>query len=106
MKREHFKEFINSRSCWTINKIKGNFEIQNGKYLSDYVKELIKSQMKINMLGIKSDGDLCYAAGIDLDSKTEEFNNYILMPDFQDIEICSYDEMEKRIDYLIHEMLY
>ena len=106
MKREDFKKIIKLRSCWKIDKRKGNYKLPNGNNLSVYVTDLVESQMKLDNLGIRSNGDLCFASGGEWNTETKEFDDYTLMPPFQDNEICSYDEMEKRINRLVHELLY
>ena len=45
-------------------------------------------------------------SGGEWNTETKEFDDYILMPSFQDNEVCSYDDMEKRINRLVHELLY
>lgn len=106
MKRENFKKIIKLRSCWKIDKRKGNYKLPNGKHLSDYILDLVESQMKIDDLGIRANGDLCFASGGDWNIEASKFNDYVLMPDFESNEVCSYDEMEKRINCLIRELLY
>ena len=106
MKREDFKKIIKLRSCWKIDKRKGNYKLPNGNNLSVYVTDLVESQMKLDNLGIRSNGDLCFMSGGEWNTETKEFDNYTLMPAFQDNEICSYDDMEKRINRLVYELLY
>ena len=98
MKREDFKKIIKLRSIWKIDKRKGNYKLPNGEYLATYIKNLVESQMKLDKLGVMACGDW--------NTQTKEFNNYTLMPAFEDNESCSYDEMEKRINRLAHELLY
>lgn len=105
MKREEFKKIIKLRSCWKIDKRKGNYELPSGNKLSSYVKELVESQMKLDNLLIRSNGDLCFGSGGEWNTETNEFDNYTLMPAFQEDEICSYDEMERRINCLIRELI-
>ena len=45
-------------------------------------------------------------SGGEWNSETKDFNNYTLMPAFEANETCPYDEMEKRINCLVHELLY
>ena len=106
MKREKFKKIIKLRSFWKIDKRKGNYELPSGKFLSDYVRDLVESQMELDSLGIRSNGDLCTVVGGGWDNETKDFADYILMPDFQPNEVCSYDKMENRIKRLVHELLY
>ena len=106
MKRENFKKIIKFRSFWRIDKRKGNYELPNGTFLSDYVRDLVESQMKLDNLGIRLNGDLCYAFGGGWNNETKDFDDYTLMPDFQPSEVCSYDKMEDRIRRLVFELLY
>ena len=106
MKREDFKKIIKLRSCWKIDKRKGDYKLPNGNDLSEYVTDLVESQMKLDNLGSRSNGDLCFASGGEWNAETKEFDNYTLMPAFQDNEICSYDEMEKRVSRLVLGLLY
>ena len=106
MKREDFKKIIKLRSCWKIDKRKGNYKLPNGNNLSAYVTDLVESQMKLDNLGIRSNGDLCLMSGGEWNTGTKEFDDYTLMPAFENNEVCSYDEMEKRINRLVHELLY
>ena len=106
MKREDFKKIIKLRSCWKIDKRKGNYKLPNGNNLSVYITDLVESQMKLDNLGIRSNGDLCFMSGGEWNTETKEFDDYTLMPAFKDNEVCSYDDMEKRINRLVHELLY
>lgn len=36
---------------------------------------------------------------------TKAFESYVLMPAFQENETCEFDEMEKRIDALVYELV-
>ena len=105
MKREDFKKIIKLRSFWRIDKRKGNYKLPNGKRLSSYITDLVESQMNIDNLGIRSNGDLCLMSGGERNAETNEFDNYTLMPAFQDNEICSYYEMETRIKKLVSEII-
>ena len=106
MKREDFKKIIKLRSFWKIDKRKGNYKLPGGDNLSVYVTDLVESQMKLDKLGIRSNGDLCHMFGGEWNTETKEFDDYTLMPAFQNHEVCSYDEMEKRINRLVRELLY
>ena len=105
MEREDFKKIIKLRSFWKIDKRKGNYKLPNGERLSNYVAELVESQMKIDKLGIRANGNLCFASGGCWNVETKEFDNYTLMPAFQENEVCSYDEMEKRIQSIVIEIV-
>ena len=106
MTREDFKKIIKLRSFWKIDKRKGNYTLPNGKRLSDYITDLVESQMKLDNLGIRANGDLCVASGGGWNTETKEFDDYTLMPEFQDNEVCSYDEMENRIKSIVREIVY
>lgn len=104
MKREDFKKIIKLRSFWKIDRRKGNYKLANGR-LSDYVTDLVESQMKLDNLGIRENGDLCFASGGGWNTETEEFEDYTLMPEFQKNEVCSFDDMEKRIRVIVSEII-
>lgn len=106
MKREDFKKIIKLRSCWKIDKRKGNYELPSGGHLLDHIRGLVESQMQLDSLGIRSNGDLCFMHGGDWNTETKEFDDYTLMPDFEENEVCSFYEMEKRIKLLTQELLY
>ena len=105
MKREDFKKIIKLRSFWKIDKRKGNYKLPNGKRLSDYITSLVESQMKLDNLAIRENGDLCVASGGGWNVETKEFDDYTLMPAFQKTEVCSFDDMEKRIKSIVREIV-
>ena len=105
MKREDFKKIIKLRSCWKIDKRKGNYKLPNGDKLSNYVYGLVESQMKLDNLGIRANGDLCMVSGGVWNTETKEFEDYTLMPEFQKNEVCSFDDMEKRIRVIVSEII-
>lgn len=100
MKREDFKQIIRLRIGYQINEKL----IQETGLVSiavhSYVKDLIESQMELDHLGIKEDGNLYKCSGGDWNIKTKDFDNYVF-----DDEICSYDLMERRISKMIDEIL-
>ena len=106
MRREDLKKIIKLRSCWKIDKRKGNYELPSGNKLSSYVRELVESQMKLDNLLIRSNEDLCFGSGGEWNTETNEFDDYTLMPPFKDNETCTYDKMENRITALVNELLY
>ena len=106
MERENFKKIIKLRSFWKIDRRKGNYKLPNGEYLADYVRRLVESQMKLDNLGIASNGDFYFATGGKWNTETKEFDDYTIMPPFEDNEICSYDDMKYRINALIHEIVH
>ena len=105
MKRADFIQIIRLRSCWKIDKRKGNYELSNGDRLNRYVTELVESQMKIDNLLIRANGNLCFGYGGNWNSDTKDFDDYTLMPAFENNETCTYDDMEKRIKRLVSEII-
>lgn len=105
MKRTDFMQIIKLRSCWKIDKKKGNYELPNGERLSVYITGLVESQMQLDNLGITSNGNLAFCTGGKWNTDTKEFDDYTLMPDFADNETCTYDEMERRIKRLVSEII-
>lgn len=105
MTREDFKKIIKLRSFWEIDKRKGNYKLPNGKRLSDYITGLVESQMKLDNLAIRANGDLCVVSGGGWNTETKEFDNYLLMPAFENNENCSYDDMERRIKRIVQEIV-
>ena len=61
--------------------------------------------MELDSLGILSDGNLCVMYGGKWDEGLEYFSNYILYPPFKDNEVCTYDEMDKRVNRLVSEIV-
>lgn len=106
MKRTDFIKIIKLRSCWKIDKRRGNYKLPSGDRLSVYVKHLVETQMELNTLLIRENGDLCnwYRGGC-FNRETEMFDDYILTPAFKDNETCSVDEMERRINKLVYEII-
>lgn len=49
MKRDDFKKIIKLRSIWKIDRRKGNYTLPNGEKLTIYVKNLVESQMKVDI---------------------------------------------------------
>ena len=105
MKRADFIKIVKLRSEWKIDKRKGNYMFPNGERLSIYIEKIVESQMKIDNLGIKSDGDLFFCQGGNWNATTKNFDNYILMPAYEENELCEYDKMESRIKKLIYEII-
>ena len=99
MKRQDFIKIIRLRSFWKIDKRTGNYKLPSGKRLSEYVADLVETQMKIDDLGISKNGNLCWCF------YNEKAENFTLMPAFQDNEICSLDDMDKRINKLVCEIV-
>lgn len=105
MKRSDFIQIIKLRSCWKIDKRKGNYTLPNNERLSVYVEKLVRSQMELDSFGILLNGDLAFCTGGKLNAEKKEYDDYTLMPAFAENEMCSYDDMEKRIQRLVSEIV-
>ena len=105
MKREDFIKIIRLRSVWKVDKRIGNYKLLNGRRLSDYISKLVETQMEIDNLGIRKNGDLCFCQGGGWNFDDRKFNDYVLHPAFEKNEICTYVEMERRINNLIREIV-
>ena len=66
---------------------------------------MVESQMNVDSLAILKNGDLSFATGVKWNDITKAFESYVLMPAFQENETCEFDEMEKRIDALVYELV-
>lgn len=77
----------------------------SGERLGDYIARLVESQMQLDNLGIRDNGDLCFCQGGHWNADIRKFNDYTLLPDFANNETCTYDGMEKRIKCLISEIV-
>lgn len=94
MKRDDFKKIIKLRSCWKIDKRRGNYKLPSGHRLYDYVYELVESQLKVDNLGIDSNGNLhCMS------------DKYIIIPPFKDYEKSSFQEQIERVDKLVYDII-
>ncbi len=105
MKRQDFIKIIKLRSAWKIDHRKGDYMLPNGEKLSVYIEKLVESQMKIDELGIRKNGDLCSCAGGGWNTENKDFNDFTLFPDFEEQETCSYEAMERRIERLVSEIV-
>lgn len=99
MNIEKFKKIIKLRSCWKIDKRVGDYKLPNNEKLSDYVTELVKSQLELDRLAISSDGKLVSS------SWNDEKKHYELYIPFGENETCSYYEQEIRIEKLVKEII-
>lgn len=104
MKREDFIKIIRLRSFWHIDKRKGNFKLPNGSSLSEYVERLVRSQLDIDNLAIKADGNITTGSGGEWDTEKKEFTNYTILCPFAENETCTYEEHERRIKVLVREI--
>lgn len=105
MKRENFVKIIKLRSFWKIDKRIGDYVLPNGDKLSRYVHSLVTSQMEIDGLGIRKNGDLCFCTGGKWNDDTKDFDNFELMPPFEDNETCGFEVMERRVNGLVREIV-
>lgn len=101
MNREDFKQIIKLRSIWKVDRRTGNYRLPNGTMLDKYIEGLVQSQMKLDSLGIKETGNLCFCQR----GEWNPFDDYILMSAFEDNEVCSYEEMQNRIRKLVFEII-
>jgi hypothetical protein len=107
MKREDFKKIIKLRSFWKIDKRKGDYKLPSGDKLSKYIRKLVISQMQIDNLLIGENGDLFPGSGGTVNKELKQINDYTIfhlgpVPN----EVCTWEQMEERIDHLIFEMLH
>lgn len=105
MKRNDFIKIIKLRSFWKIDKRTGNYKLPSGNYLSDYVEQLVRSQMKIDELGIAENGNLSYMTGGEHNDENKCFEDYTITIPFEHIEICTWKEQENRINQLVKEIV-
>lgn len=105
MTRKNFIKIIKLRSFWKIDKRRGNYKLPSGAYLSDYVAELVEQQLAIDKLGIRKDGSLVFCTGGNWNEANKDFDDYKLIIPFGDTEACSFDNMEKRINKLVSEIV-
>lgn len=103
MKRSDFKKIIKIRSQWKITGI--NYTLPSNDRLSEHIRGLVETQLKIDNLAILENGDLCFATGGEWNDTAKQFEDYKLMPDFKENETCDFYKMEKRIDALIYEIV-
>jgi hypothetical protein len=92
-----------------IGKRLGNYTLPNGNKLSDYVWNLVDQQLRLDVIGIRENEDLCHITeNLNSDGtykKLDDSRFYVLMPDYQANEYCSYNEHEKRVDQLVREIV-
>ena len=103
MKRNDFIKIIKIRSVWKLNK--GDYKLPSGAPLSKHIATLVRSQMEIDNLLIRENGDLCFGHGGEWNEETKWFDDYVIIVPFGNNETCSYDEMERRIKKLISEIV-
>lgn len=103
MKRNDFKKIIKLRSQWEFTG--DNYTLPSGEPISTYVQKLVESQLEVDHLAVLKNGDLAFSTGGEWNDQTKAFESYVLMPAFQENETCEFDEMEKRINTLVCEIV-
>lgn len=78
MKRENFIKIIRLRSIWKINKRKGDYVLPSGVELSEYLYNLVESQLDLDGLGINENGDIVHFFMYkDFDDKYKKIMNIV-----------------------------
>lgn len=97
MTRKELATIIKARSIWKIDRRRGDYKLPNGERLSEYVYDLVESQLSLDNLGILTDGNMAL-----LDSEQQ-----VLMPLslFKPNEKTSEDEQAKRIEQFVNELI-
>ena len=98
MTRKELQTIIKARSLWKIDRRKGDYKLPNGKRLSNYVYNLVESQLALDNLGILTDGNIAFLS-IDLN------NEQVLMPPFKSNEKTTQAEQAKRIEQFVNELI-
>lgn len=102
MKRQDFIKIIKIRSFWKIDRRKGNYCLPNGEKLSSYVRKLVEGQMQLDKVAITEEGDIRPCAAGTWDKDLKAFSDYRFFGSASD---CSYDEMQKRVNALVSEIV-
>lgn len=95
MERKNFKNIIKNRSFWTIDRRKGNYKLPSGCRLSDYVLNLIETQLELDNLGISKNGNCYYY---------DKTNNFLIVP-FGENEPTTEEQQVRRINNLCYEII-
>ena len=98
MTRKELQTIIKARSLWKIDRRKGDYKLPNGKRLSNYVYNLVESQLALDNLGILTDGNIAFLS-IDLN------NEQVLMPHFKPNEKTTQTEQAERIEQFVNELI-
>ena len=101
MKRADMQKIIKLRSVWKVDKRRGNYRLPSGDLLSNYLFNLLDTQLKIDNLGIAKDGSIQFLWEIKGD-----LNKQIIMVPFGENEETNWGEQYNRMDKLIREMIY
>ena len=95
MKREDFIKIIQLRSCWKIDKRKGNYKLPSGDRLDSYVYYLVHTQLTLDSLGISKNGNIYTISN---DKKN------LFIP-FDDDEETNRWEQYERVNKLVFEII-
>ena len=98
MTRKDLITIIKARSIWKIDRRKGDYKLPNGKRLSNYIYNLVESQLALDDLGILADGNIAFLS-IDLN------NEQVLMPPFKPNEKTTQTEQAERIEQFVNELI-
>ena len=98
-------QIIKLRSLWKVDKRRGDYKLPNGDRLSKYIMDLVESQMRLDNLGIRENGNLCFCTGGNWNTEINDFDEYTLMPAYENNEMCPYNDMERRIKNLVSEII-
>lgn len=93
MTRKELATIIKARSIWKIDRRRGDYKLPNGERLSEYVYDLVESQLSLDNLGILANGNMAF------------LNNKILMPAFKPNEETTEIEQEERIKNFVDELI-
>lgn len=93
MTRKELATIIKARSIWKIDRRRGDYKLPNGERLSEYVYDLVESQLSLDNLGILANGNMAF------------LNNKILMPAFKPNEETTEIEQEDRIQNFVNELI-
>lgn len=106
MKRNDMAVIVKARSVWKIDKRRGNYTLPSGTHLIGYVEDLIRSQLKLDSLGIAADGNIYTMIGNFSWNKDEgDFYDATIMVPYGDNETVSYSEHEDRITRLAMDIV-
>ena len=98
MTRKELQTIIKARSTWKIDRRKGDYKLPNGERLSNYVYNLVESQLALDNLGILANGNIAFLS-IDLN------NEQVLMPPFKSGEKTTQAEQAERIEQFVNELI-
>lgn len=93
MTRKELATIIKARSIWKIDGRRGDYKLPSGNRLSEYVYDLVESQLALDNLGILANGNMAF------------LNNKILMPTFKPNEETTEIEQEERIKNFVDELI-